>query len=660
MLGTLLDQRYRLTTELGAGGFGQTYIAEDTRRPGHPQCVVKHLKPASLDTQFLEVARRLFQTEAEILERLGRHDQIPQLLAYFEDQKEFYLVQEFIQGWSLSDEMPTGQSLPETQVMGIFQEILNVLNFVHYHQVIHRDIKPDNLIRRQADHHLVLIDFGAVKGIRTQIAEAGQSIGYTVGIGTQGYMPGEQLSGRPRLNSDIYAVGMIGIKALTGVEPIQLPFDERTAEVQWRSLAPQVSSEFAHILERMVRSQFNTRYASVAEVLHDLQALAQPRDAIPVPPTEPVFSGPPLTSTTIPATDIVSPKGDDTPKPAKIPLWGMGAGLVGILSAGGALAYALGLMPDFTDANSRSSESTPAQSSIASPSSEPAADLSSTPDRIPLPPNCKVTVNDANPPLNVRSRPDAESGNIVATLENGTTLSVINRQADWLQIQSPPGWVSKNLTQQVCRLPAQRIQFAPGGTGTVLKQTLNQSEQQPFLLKAQAQQTLTARLTNGSVDVQVLDPQGKIITQVDRQTLSTQTELPLNGDYTINVQNPQSSSERFSLEVDVVSPAKVVPETKTSRIQFSPGATGTQLNDTIQSGQRHQYLLNAGAQQLMRINLGQGEIQLLVKSPDGLQLAQLNSQTPNWEGRLSSSGDYVLDVSAPQASPYSLDIDIEG
>lgn len=665
MLGTLLDQRYKVTAVLGAGGFGQTYIAEDTRRPGNPQCVVKHLKPASSDTQFIDVARRLFRTEAEMLEKLGRHDQIPQLLAYFEDQKEFYLVQEFIQGQTLSDEMPLGQPLPEAQVLGIVQEILNVLHFVHYHQVIHRDIKPDNLIRRQADGHLVLIDFGAVKEIRTQIAPADQSVGYTVGIGTQGYMPGEQLSGRPRLNSDIYAVGMIGLKALTGVEPMQLPFDEQTAELQWRSLAPQASPRFAEILERMVRSQFNTRYPSVADVLQDLQLLSQPPSP-PIPPTEPVIYSAPIPNnapipnanpTDLPATNVVSPK--PVPLQPSRGSWWIAAVIVGLSGLGG--AYALGLMPNFSGLNGRSTDPTVSPSASVEPSVGPSPSLTPSPIRNvnPLPSNCRVTVNDPNPPLNIRSSPEVTPDNIVATVDNGTPLSVIGSQGKWLQVQSPDGWVSKNLTQQVCRLAPNRVRFAPEATGTLLAQTLNQHERQPFLLNAQAQQSMTVRLSSGNVEVQILDPQGRMIAEANRQTPSDTTALPSNGNYTIAVENQQPGAERFSLDVEVVTPRQIPPKDTTSRVKFAPGATGTQLNSTIQAGQRQRYLLNAGAQQLMRVNIAQGDIQVTLFSPGGQPLGQLSPQAANWQGQLPQSGEYRLDVTATQTSPYSIDIDIE-
>jgi CHASE2 domain-containing sensor protein/predicted Ser/Thr protein kinase len=274
MLNSLQDGRYRIIAAIGGGGFGRIYVAEDTRRPGNPRCVVKHLQPASRELKFLELARRLFNTEAEILEQLGRHEQIPQLLAYFEENEEFYLVQEFIDGISLSDELIHNVKLDEAQVIVLLQDILGILVFVHSHQVIHRDIKPSNLIRRASDSKLVLIDFGAVKQIRQLSNNSGLSE-MSVAIGTQGYMPNEQSAGKPRLNSDIYALGIVAIQAITGLRPSKLPEDPNTGEIVWRHQA-RVSNKFADIIDKMVRYDYRTRYQSANEVLQALQELVNP------------------------------------------------------------------------------------------------------------------------------------------------------------------------------------------------------------------------------------------------------------------------------------------------------------------------------------------------------------------------------------------------
>ncbi|MFM7888043.1 MAG: protein kinase domain-containing protein, partial [Pseudanabaena sp.] len=264
---------------------------------GSPPCVVKQLKPANNDPSFIREARRLFNTEAETLEKLGKHEQIPQLLAYFEEDKQFFLVQEFIEGRSLHDELKAplpevsdldhqiqeqileelqnidaphrDKQISEVEVLKILKDVLEVLEFVHSEGVIHRDIKPDNLIRRKKDQKIVLIDFGAVRVMQDVNAkltanEKGESR-FTVTIGTLGYMPSEQCAGRPNYSSDIYALGMVSIKALTGYEPTNLPIDPITGELVWRDKA-KVSNGLAMVLTRMVRYQYTQRYQSVREV----------------------------------------------------------------------------------------------------------------------------------------------------------------------------------------------------------------------------------------------------------------------------------------------------------------------------------------------------------------------------------------------------------
>ncbi|GAB4469865.1 MAG: hypothetical protein OHK0037_28280 [Elainellaceae cyanobacterium] len=281
MLGTVLGGRYRIITILGAGGFGQTYLAEDEQQAR--RCVVKQFKPVSQDLRLLMVARRLFDTEVETLRRLGQHDQIPELYDSFQDGEEFYLVQEFIEGHALSEEFASGQRLSEPEAIALLQDVLGVLGFVHQNQVIHRDIKPANLIRRKADGKLVLIDFGAVKEIQTQLTGISGQTEVTVGIGTQGYTPSEQLMGRPRYCSDLYALGMTVVQAVTGSPPSQLMEDPETLDIIWQHLA-EISPGLKLILDHLVRYDFSQRYQSVAEVQHALAQLAElPTDLIEAP-----------------------------------------------------------------------------------------------------------------------------------------------------------------------------------------------------------------------------------------------------------------------------------------------------------------------------------------------------------------------------------------
>ena len=266
-----LGGRYQLIQPLGQGGFGHTFLATDLHLPDHPTCVIKQLKPHLQDADSLTTARRLFETEARVLYQLGEHSQIPRLLAHFEDGQEFYLAQELIEGESLSTLIQRGIPWSEARVRQLLSEILTPLAFVHEQGVIHRDLKPSNLIYRQADGHIVLIDFGAVKQVseRRNNGEATR----TISIGTQGYMPNEQLAGNPWFSSDIYAAGMICLQALTGVSPHLLKRDPRTSEVLWQSPDLVITDAFKTVLSRMVRYDYRDRYSTAADVLAELDTL---------------------------------------------------------------------------------------------------------------------------------------------------------------------------------------------------------------------------------------------------------------------------------------------------------------------------------------------------------------------------------------------------
>lgn len=280
MLNQQVGGRYQILSYLGGGGFGQTYLAEDRHLPDHPCCVVKQLKPQKVDGHSLELARRLFDAEARALDQLGTHECIPRLMAHFEDDAQFYLVQEYIEGTLLSEELQAAGPLDEAATVELLTNVLTTLSFVHEQQVIHRDIKPSNLIRRESDRKIVLIDFGSVKQVSGPVFETDGQVSITVAIGSLGYMPNEQLAGQPCLSSDIYAVGMLGLQALTGVDPKRLQKDLRTSEILWHHLAP-VSEPLRAILDKMVRYDYRQRYPSAQAALQALQTQSIPVDLTP-------------------------------------------------------------------------------------------------------------------------------------------------------------------------------------------------------------------------------------------------------------------------------------------------------------------------------------------------------------------------------------------
>lgn len=276
MIGKVLQSRYQIVQSLGAGVFGQTYIAVDIDYPDNSKCVVKQLKVNNCQPSYLDTLRLRFLTETETLKRLGLHQQIPEFIACFEENERFYLIQEFIEGHDLTAELPINQEWgcvwTENDVVEFLIDVLGILEFVHSQGVIHCDIKPENLIRRAVDGKLVLIDFGSIQSVDLGI-DAELPI-YSIPVTSLGYIPPEQFIGQTQPNSDIYALGMIAIQALTGIEPLQLQVDPYTNEIIWRSPNTPVNDYLAAVLSQMIRYDFQDRFQSVDEVLRVLKQMA--------------------------------------------------------------------------------------------------------------------------------------------------------------------------------------------------------------------------------------------------------------------------------------------------------------------------------------------------------------------------------------------------
>jgi eukaryotic-like serine/threonine-protein kinase len=278
----ILGGRYQIVQQLGSGGFGQTFMAQDLHLPGHPFCALKQLKPQVKGPQDLQAAERLFEKEAQALYQLGNHPQIPRLLAHFEENKKFYLVQELIEGQSLEVELKQKCLWSDAQVTAFLNDLLGTLAFIHEHRVIHRDLKPSNLIRRQSDGRIVVIDFGAVKQVGTQLSAFPSTMSHTITVGTHGYMPNEQLAGRPQFSSDVYAVGMIAVQALTGQHPTAIYPHDQTGELDWHGLAPFSNPDLVAFLDYLLRYDFRSRYVNAGEALLALQSLSTGH---PTPPS---------------------------------------------------------------------------------------------------------------------------------------------------------------------------------------------------------------------------------------------------------------------------------------------------------------------------------------------------------------------------------------
>ncbi len=303
----LLAEQYRAIKLIGQGGFGRTLLAEDECKPSQPRCVIKQFYPQGQNNS--NQAAELFHQEADRLKQLGKHPQIPELLAHFEQDNHQYIVQEFIDGQNLAQELSETGAFGESEIHSLLCDLLPVLQFIHSGGVIHRDIKPENIIRRRtpptppllrgdatggragAKRSLVLVDFGAAKfATGTALGKTGTT------IGSAGYAAPEQCFGKAVFASDLYSLGVTCIYLLTQIEPFDL-YDVNESTFVWRHylVNNSVSDELAQMLDKMIQSPVKQRYQSALEVMQALNLKAGRRSVKGAALPPPLSSGkPPL------------------------------------------------------------------------------------------------------------------------------------------------------------------------------------------------------------------------------------------------------------------------------------------------------------------------------------------------------------------------------
>jgi serine/threonine protein kinase len=289
-LGTLLQQRYRVTKVLGQGGFGRTYLSQDTGCFDE-MCVLKEFSPNDRGREALKKSKELFHREAQVLYQIN-HPQIPKFRANFEEQKRLFLVQEYAEGKTvaktLSDRLKNNQTFKEAEVVQFLQDMLPVLSHIHAMGIIHRDISPDNIIFRDRDKLPVLIDFGVVKAGVTQL-EVSTQIHQGTTVGKAGYAPGEQLqTGEAYANSDLYALAVTVVVMMTGRKPESL-IDKSTMTWKWHQWVPSLTPWFAKILNKMLSRVPNSRYQSATEVAQALRSVSDFVGAAATDPTGDFF-----------------------------------------------------------------------------------------------------------------------------------------------------------------------------------------------------------------------------------------------------------------------------------------------------------------------------------------------------------------------------------
>ena len=302
----LLGDRYRAVQLISQGGMGRTFLAIDEHDSRQPRCIIKQLSPQNQGTNNPKKAIELFRQEVTRLMELRGHPQIPQLLAYFEPQEPRNtggmlnppsstptLVHTWIEGQSLAQQLETEGGFSETQIRQILMELLPVLQFVHDRGVIHRDINPENIIRRSSDRQLVLVDFSAAKFTsKTALRQTGTL------IGSAAYTAPEQLMGKAETSSDLYSLAVTCIHLLTHVHPFDL-FNSLEGIWVWQDyLTNPVSDSLGQILHKMLESAVKNRYPTAQDVLTYLNPDVKPKTPVK---SAPVTTG---SSTTAPVSQL--------------------------------------------------------------------------------------------------------------------------------------------------------------------------------------------------------------------------------------------------------------------------------------------------------------------------------------------------------------------
>jgi serine/threonine protein kinase len=544
-LGTLLQQRYRVTKVLGQGGFGRTYLSQDTGCFDE-MCVLKEFSPNDRGRDALKKSKELFHREAQVLYQIN-HPQIPKFRANFEEQKRLFLVQEYAEGKtvakSLSDRLKSNKTFNEAEAVQFLLNMLPVLSHIHAMGIIHRDISPDNIIFRDRDKLPVLIDFGVVKAGVTQL-EASTQIHQGTTVGKAGYAPGEQLqTGEAYANSDLYALAVTVVVMMTGRKPESL-IDKSTMTWKWHQWVPTLTPWFAKILNKMLSRVPNSRYQSATEVSQALRSVSDfvgtgaensgsfQHNSGMLNPATGINNKTSVPLSRINRTTSVSPNPSrmSNLQPQQNPLrgilntpWGiaLGAGVAGI----GFMFLLFGISRSLTSNNAGNNP-------YPAPTASPTNSAAPQPNTNPTDP---VTTPSVAPPTDPVPNPVAS-----------TTPSAVSAETLSVEVDKP---TVKEGTLALDQPIAFRLTPA---IGQQLKATL---------IGIPAGATMNILATNAANNLDV----------VAKNTVNWQGTVPLTGEYRIEiVPAPGAASSNYRLEVTLTAPAGSAPASTPATTPTSP------------------------------------------------------------------------------------------
>ena len=620
-LGSILQNRYRLVKQLGQGGFGCTYLAEDLAR-FNELCAIKEFVPNARSAQGLAKARELFEREAAILYRL-QHVQIPRFQANFEQDGRLFLVQDYVAGKSyqtlLQERISQGWAFSEDEVKRLLKQILPVLGYLHSQGTIHRDIAPDNIMWRQEDGLPVLIDFGVGKTIATQLYRSSPEQGaVATTVGKIGYAPREQMQGGLVYpNSDLYALGVTALVLLTGKRPGEL-LDLET--LRWSIPSPPISPQFAPILHRMVAETPGDRFPSADRVRGALRGAPVP------PPTSQV-----PTQAVIPPANVSSPQPNNS------------SALIFLL--GGIIALAAGVS-SWMAVNyffNPQRVQTPPQTVVT-----PSPSVSPEPTPIPLPtptpsPSPAPTPSPSPTPLQTPHPPAApEVYREALAVEAGTTtIAEGNLQANEIQYYLIDAEADDRFSLFI--------------TGDGVLMTILTPEGEPIGDRATDISVWEGAFpTAGEYAIVVTPIRGLSETdyQLDIDLERVVASVPDLNPNPIPV--PEETAEPILEPTPEPTPNPII---NTETVRFAAGTTEQEINSRTDVGYIQRYALRVRQGQLMQAKVIEGNVTLNIRYPSG-DLIEEAYELVFWEGEAAEDGVYSIDVIATETASFSLNLSV--
>ncbi|MGB3207047.1 MAG: serine/threonine-protein kinase [Crinalium sp.] len=627
---TILQNRYRLLSILGQGGFGRTYLAEDQGRFNEP-CALKELIPPHDSDYALEKSRELFQREAATLYQI-QHPQIPQFRATFEENERLFLVQDYVAGKTyrtlLDERKAVGRTFSEAEVWQFILQLLPVLVHIHVKGIIHRDISPDNIIWRESDNLPVLIDFGVVKELATKFHLSPTATPVTT-VGKPGYAPSEQIqTGRSYPNSDLYSLAVTCIVLLTGKEPQEL-FDDIQLSWQWQKWV-NVNDGFAQVLNRMLGYRPGDRFQSAGEVIQALKLLTNPNPN----PQPPIANQQPPTRSPQPPDNQVSQM----------------------------RTIAVGRPPEPITSNYR-------RSSRREPViSEPRSSFWDDPWAIIPVGICLAILAGFG------------SWALVSTILHSRSSSPVDTPATVFPTETSTPSETPTPTPSPSNY-SQKLNISTGET--ISKEgTLKENDTVNYIIRAEQGQQLEASLSDEGVLMTILGPDQNPVDNSAKRVRGWKGTLPYSGDYQIQLKpikgldnseyqlnislsealapspTPIPTATSIPVPTPSESPSSVGSDVGAEPIIFPAGQNTTRISGLITSPQQSKlYLVNAQEGQTMSVNLRQSNATLEIRDPNNQPLDNASGVVA-WNGELPSDGQYQIEVIASDPTTFNLDVSI--